>query len=104
MIEYKYFVEKLKPNFKKDLETHPEKDSLQGIISTLFRYHETFLNIEPKESLGLQSCNYVNYLEYIKHLKEGKYLYAYNFLAGEPMTGGFDYAIIKKSEEILFDD
>lgn len=102
-IRYSDFIEKLKPRYKRDLKGHPYKEYLQAIVSTLFRYHEEYLE-EDNVSLNQQSQNYVNYMYYIRDLENGQYVDAYNFLSCEPMTGAFDYAIIKKSEEVLFDD
>ena len=95
---------KLKKEIINDLVKHKEKEDLERIIELLLFYHNVFLNKDKSDdNLSCDCLGFADYRNYIRDLKNKKYTLAWNYLFSANLSGAFGYAIIKQSEEFLYD-
>lgn len=104
-ITYEEFLNKLKPEIRKDLEESPEKEYLFKILDAFYNKLDTYLNQNPKkdEILDIWTCHVWDVFRVRRFFKNKEYRNAYYFIDTLfACTGSFGYAIIKMCEELFY--
>lgn len=105
-ITYEEFLNKLKPEIRKDLEESPEKEYLFKILDAFYNKLDTYLNQNPKkdEILDIWILHMYDIFKFREFFKNKEYKNAYDYMFTTlACDGSFGYAIIKMCEELFYE-
>lgn len=106
-ITYEEFLNKLKPEIRKDLEEHPENEYLCKILNAFYKKIDSCLNKKTKndERLDIWLFHIWDFFHFKECFLKKEYKNAFDYMdtAFGCVSGSYGYAIIKVCEELLYE-